>query len=225
MRFADFQFSPPHFPISNFYFPFFLFFLLFLSGCVSFQAGGEIQKGRMALLYGKPNAALAHFQRAAELNPNYLLSSSPLDQGVWTYVGRAYYDMEKLPEAKKALERARSQYEQDHLAKLYLGLVLARDGDRPGGLRDIELGLRQLLNWLDHMERYDLDGLYWDPNRRLRSAIRKSVAMIEGKDINWTELIASGEWLGREFEEEIDLASEDRIDEIQADDDGDGGMS
>ena len=222
MRFANLRFPISDFPISNFYFP---FFLLFLSGCVAFQVGGEIQRGRMALLVGDPNAALAHFQRAAELNPDYLLNFSPLDQGVWTYVGRAYYDMEKLPEAKKALERARSRYEQDHLAKLYLGLALARDGDRPRGLREIELGLRRLLNWLDHMERYDLDGTYWDPNRRLRSEIRKSVAMIEGRDIIWPELIASGEWLGREFEDEIDLASEDSLEDLEDDDDDDGGQN
>ena len=123
MRLANFRFPTSDFPISIFFFPFFLFFLLFLSGCVSFQVGGEIQKGRLALLYGKPNVALAHFQRAAELNPGYLLNLSPLDQGVWTYVGLAYYAMGELPEAKRALERARSQYEQDHTAKLYLGLV------------------------------------------------------------------------------------------------------
>ncbi|MCZ6623994.1 MAG: tetratricopeptide repeat protein [Deltaproteobacteria bacterium] len=225
MRFAIFRFPISNTPISNFCFPFFLLFLLFLSGCVAFQVGGEIQRGRIALLDGNPKVALAHFQSAAELNPGYLLNFSPLDQGVWTYVGRAYYAMGKLPEAKKALERARSKYEQDHLAKLYLGLVLVRDGDRPGGLREIHLGLRRLLNWLDHMERYDLDGPYWDPNRRLRSEIEKDLAMIEGRDIIWSELISSGEWLGVEFEEEIDLASEDRIEELEADGDDSDGMN
>ena len=103
-------------------------FLLLLSGCASFQVGGNIQKGRLALLYGDPNIALAHFQRAANSDPNYLLDFSIFDEGVWTYVGRAYYAMGKLTEAKKAFERARSRYEQDHLAKLYLGLVLGQDG-------------------------------------------------------------------------------------------------
>ncbi len=80
-------------------------------------------------MYGDPNVALGHFQRAANSDPNYLLDFSIFDEGVWTYVGRAYYAMGKLPEAQKAFERARSLHRQDHLAKLYLGLVLGRDAN------------------------------------------------------------------------------------------------
>ena len=61
--------------------------------------------------------------------------------------------MGKLPEAQKAFERARSRHNQDHLAKLYLGMVLGQDGDRPRGLREIEAGLRGLGDWLDDLER------------------------------------------------------------------------
>ena len=179
-------------------------FLLLFSGCVSFQVGGDIQKGRMALMYGDPNVALEHFQRAANSNPNYLLDFSIFDEGVWTYVGRAYYAMGKLPEAQKAFERARSLHRQDHLAKLYLGLVLGRDGDRPRGLKEIEAGLRGLGDWLDYVERYEWEGRYWDPGLHLRKEIQRNLAMIESGDINWSQLIAGGGQLGREFEEEID---------------------
>ncbi len=178
--------------------------LLFFSGCASFQVGGDIQKGRLALLYGDPNVALEHFQRAAKSDPNYLLDFSIFDEGVWTYVGRAYYAMGKLPEAQKAFERARSLHRQDHLAKLYLGLVLVRDGDRPRGVREIETGLRGLADWLDYVERYETESRYWDPGLHLRKEIQRSLAMIESGDINWSHLIARGEQLGREFEEEID---------------------
>ncbi len=179
-------------------------FLLFFSGCVSFQVGGDIQKGRLALMYGDPSVALEHFQRAANSDPNYLLDFSIFDEGVWTYVGRAYYTMGKLPEAQKAFERARSLHKQDHLAKLYLGLVLGRDGDRPRGLKEIEAGLRGLGDWLDYVERYESEGHYWDPGLYLRKEIQRSLAMIESGDINWSHLIARGEQFGREFEEEID---------------------
>jgi len=199
-----------------------LLFAPILSACVSFQLGGEIQKGRMALLYGDPNVALAHFQRAAKLDPDYLLNFSPIDEGVWTYVGRAYYAMGKFPEAQKALERARSRYEQDYLAKLYLGLALARDGSPERGLKEIESGLRALRDWLDYIERYDSDGIYWDPGRRLRSGIERNLAMIAGRDINWAELIANSEWLGKEFEEEIDLAERDRFEDETLDGDANG---
>ncbi len=179
-------------------------FILLFSGCVSFQVGGDIQKGRLALMYGDPNFALEHFQRAANSDPNYLLDFSIFDEGVWTYVGRAYYAMGKLPEAQKAFERARSLHRQDHLAKLYLGLVLGQDGDRPRGLKEIEAGLRGLGDWLDYVERYESEGRYWDPGLYLRKEIQRSLAMIESGDINWSHLIARGEQFGREFEEEID---------------------
>ncbi len=189
-------------------------FLLFFSGCASFQVGGDIQKGRLALLYGDPNVALEHFQRAAKSDPNYLLDFSIFDEGVWTYVGRAYYAMGKLPEAQKAFERARSLHRQDHLAKLYLGLVLVRDGDRPRGVREIETGLRGLADWLDYVERYETESRYWDPGLHLRKEIQRSLAMIESGDINWSHLIARGEQLGREFEEEIDESQKQFQDDL-----------
>jgi len=189
-------------------------FLLLFSGCVSFQVGGDIQKGRMALMYGDPNVALEHFQRAANSDPNYLLDFSIFDEGVWTYVGRAYYAMGKLPEAQKAFERARSLHRQDHLAKLYLGLVLGQDGDRPRGLKEIEAGLRGLGDWLDYVERYESEGRYWDPGLHLRKEIQRSLAMIESKNIDWSQLIAGGEQLGREFEEEIDESQKQFQDDL-----------
>lgn len=196
--------------------------LLLLSGCASFQVASEIQTGRYALLAGKPDVALSHFRRAADLNPDYLLNFSLLDQGVWTYVGQAYYDMGKLPEARQALEQARSRYEQDNLAKLYLGLVLAREGDRQKGLKEIEAGLRGLGDWLAYIDQNHPDGQFWDPGRDLRSAVQKNLAMISGKDINWPELIASAEGLGKKFEEEIELARRDKQEELYKRD-GNGG--
>jgi tetratricopeptide (TPR) repeat protein len=181
------------------------------SGCVAFQVGGEIQQGRRALLRGEPKAALPHFQRAAQIDPNYIMNYSPLQQSVWTYIGKAYYETGRFADARKALERARSQYEWDQMAKLYLGLTLARDGDRQRGLREIEAGLKRLHDWVDYMEQYHPDGRFWDPGRALRSAIERDLAMISTEDTRWTELLASAEWVGKEFEEEIDRAKMDRL--------------
>lgn len=193
-----------------------------LSGCVSFQAGGEIQHGRAALMFGDPNVALAHFQRAAEISPDYRYDFSILDQGVWTYVGRAYYTAGKLPQARQALERAVSRHRDDNLARLYLGMVLARDGDRPRGLREIGAALKGLEGWFDHLDSYHPDAHYWDPGKQIRAEIRKGVAMASGKEPNWQELIASGEWLGRQLEEEIDLSERQKRFEETRDGDDDG---
>jgi len=137
--------------VKIFHFSFFiLLFASLLSGCVAFEVGGEVQRGRMELLYGDPKAALAHFQRAAELDPDYRLPYSLFYEGVWTYVGRANYALEKLPDARQALERARAR-EDDNLARLYLGLVLAQNGDRERGLREIEAGLKGVVDWFDYV--------------------------------------------------------------------------
>ena len=197
--------------LTNLYFLFFIFaFVVMISGCIAFRVEGEIQSGRRALRYGEPKVALTHFQRAAELDPNYLLDFSLLDQGVWTYVGRSYYDSGNFAEARKALDTARSRYDRDYMAKLYLGMVLARDGDRERGLKEMESGLRGLDDWLEYNDQNRNEGRFWDPSRRLRSQIQKDVAMISAKDVNWQTAVANGEWLGQQFEEEIEKVRRDK---------------
>jgi len=189
-----------------------LIFVLIFSACSpSFQVGGEIQAGRYALLTGKPDLALPHFQRAAELDGNYILDFSPFQEGVWTYVGRAYYATGRLADARAALERARSRYEHDYLARLYLGLVLARDGDRNRGRREIEGGMRGISDWLDYITYNTYYGHFWDPLREIRSEIQSSLAMTSGEDLDWHKLIASAEWVGEKMEEEIDKARRDKV--------------
>jgi tetratricopeptide (TPR) repeat protein len=195
-------------------------FALLLSGCVT--AGSQVQAGRKDLLYGDPNNAVVHFQRAAELNPDYLYYSV-LPQSVWTYVGRAHYATGRLSAARQAFERAVSQSDQDNLAKLYLGLVLAREGDSPRGLKEIENGMRGIHDWLDYIEQHFAYsyGRFWDPSRTIRSEIASDLAMIS-KGADWPKLIASGEWVGKQMEEEIDRARRDETTEFFRDGEGSG---
>lgn len=196
--------------------------LLFCAACTSFRVSGEVQRGRMKLLEGEPKAALANFQRAAELDPNYVTDFTPLEQGVWTYVGRAYYETGNLPAARKTLQRARSENSDDYLAGLYLGLALARNGDRDRGVKEIASGMKGIHDWLDHIEYSTLYGQFWDPGKKIRSTIQTDLAMISGKDIDWKRLIGSAEWVGKRMEEEIDLARRDERQELLQDGD-DGG--
>ena len=178
--------------------------ILFISACA---AETKVQQGRMAMLYSDPNAAIGSFQSAAELAPDRLYFSV-FPQGSWTYVGRAYYMAGRYPEARQALERATSLHKDDNMAKLYFGLTSARSGDRQSGLKEIEDGLRGLHEWLDYVNQYAASsyGQYWDPTNEIRSEIKNSLAMISGKEIDGEKLIASGEWVGRKMEEEIDIA-------------------
>ena len=205
-----------------------LWFCLFLlsvslTGCAAYHVGGNIPRGRVALIMGEPNVALGYFQRGAELDPNYTLNFTQLRQGVWTYVGRAYYNQNEFSEARKAFEKARSRHHEDNLARLYLGLVLARDGDRQKGLKEIEAGLIGLGEWLDFLKGYHPEGQFWDRRGDLRNEIQKNLGVIHGKEINWARLISGVEWLGEKFEEEIDLARRDERQELLQNGDDDGG--
>ena len=182
--------------------------LLFISSCASFQTAGDVQSGRQALLINQPESALGYFQRAAHSNPNYMFQSGMYREGIWTYVGRSQYVLGKYPEARESLERALSQYPDDYLARLYLGLTLMRMGDERG-VRDIEAGLRGLHDWLEYINASRPFQAFWDPLRQIRSEIEKDLAMISGKDLNSPSLIASSEWVGHQMEDEIDRVRRD----------------
>jgi tetratricopeptide (TPR) repeat protein len=182
---------------------------VFLAGCTSLQAGGEVQSGRQALLEGNNEVALGYFYSAAQRDPDYVYAtgSSP-KQGVWSYVGRSEYLTGRFPEARKNLERAIASNRPEDIARLYLGLTLGREGDRQRGLKEIESGMRGIDTFLDNIsqtQRYSI-GQYWDPDRDIRSAIQRDLAMISGKDLDWQKLTADTEWLGIRMEQESDLA-------------------
>ena len=182
---------------------------VFLAGCTSLQVGGQLQHGRQALLKGNNETALGHFYGAAQKDPNYVYAtgSSP-KQSVWSYVGRSEYLTGRLPQARQTLERALASNREEDIARLYLGLTLAREGDRQRGLKEIEGGMRGINSFLDYInqaQRFSI-GQFWDPGRDIRRAIQSDLAMISGKDLDWQRLTANTEWLGIRMEEESDLA-------------------
>ena len=180
-----------------------------LAGCASFQAATDVQSGRQALLINKPEQALAYFEQAAENNPGYIYNAYYFSEGVWTYVGRTQYSLGKLQDAHRSLERALSVYPDDNLARLYLGLTLARGNDRGGGLKEINAGMKGLNDWLEHINATHPITAFWDPTHQIRAELQKDLAMIRGRDIDWPALIASGEWIGKQMEEEIDRVRRD----------------
>jgi tetratricopeptide (TPR) repeat protein len=182
---------------------------VFLVGCTSVNVGGEVQSGRQALLESKNETALGYFYGAAQRDPNYVYAtgSSP-KQGVWSYVGRSEYLTGRFPQARQTLERALAANREEDIARLYLGLTLAREGDRQRGLKEIESGMRGINNFLDYInqaQRYSI-GQYWDSGRDIRSAIQSNLAMISGRDLDWQRLTVNTEWLGIRMEQESDLA-------------------
>ena len=184
--------------------------VVFLSGCAGFQAGTNVEAGRKAFLIGNNEAAFGYFQRAAELDPTYVYGVA-LRQNIWSYVGRSAYSTGNLSQARNSLEKSLSLNKEEDLARLYLGLTLARSGDRQQGAKEIQGGMKGLYDQLEYITqayRYSY-GQYWDTRGEIRSAIQRDLAMIDGKDLDWQKLISNSEWLGRKVEEEIDLARRD----------------
>ncbi|MDH3444967.1 MAG: tetratricopeptide repeat protein, partial [Deltaproteobacteria bacterium] len=128
-----------------------MFFLIFATGCASFQAASQVQSGRRALLANQPETALDFFQQAAESDPNYIYSSVRFHEGVWTYVGRAQYALGNWPEAQSAFERALTVYKDDPMAQLYLGLAMIKSGDQRQGFTQLKQGIKSLSDWIDYL--------------------------------------------------------------------------
>ena len=140
------------------------------------------------------------------------------------FLGRTQYTLGQLPQAQKTLERAIALNQNDTSARLYLGLTLARSDDRQGGLTEIESSMKAIHDFLEYVTqafRFSF-GQYWDPTRQIRSAIETNLAMIRSKEIVWPRLIADGEWLGKEIDEENDRARYDEIRERNRENDGGG---
>lgn len=181
----------------------------FLAGCAAYQVAGQVQTGRQALLINQPERALPYFREAAQNDPNYIYQSMHFREGVWTYVGRAEYGTGQFKEARRSLERALSTDKDDNLARLYLGLALARSGESSRGFKEIEAGMRGIHDWLEYMERTRPFDAYWDPVREIRTAIEKDLETVSGRDFNREQLIANAEWLGHKMEDEMDRVRQD----------------
>jgi tetratricopeptide (TPR) repeat protein len=188
----------------------FLSLLAFLTGCASLRAGGEVAAGRRALLAGNNETALAYFQSAAQIDPNYRYGTA-YQQSILSYIGRTEYAVGRLPQARQTLEKALNANRDEDLTRLYFGLTLARSGDRQQGLKEIEGGMKGIHAWLDYINeahRFSF-GQFWDPAHAIRSAIQGDLAMISGREFDWPKLIASSEWIGQMMEEEGDKARRD----------------
>ena len=188
-----------------------LFLSIWLSACVSFQAAGDIAQGRQALFKGNNQAALGYFQAAEQVDPAYV-DDTELREGVLSYVGRAQYLTGNYAQARSTLEKALSQNPSDNVARLYLGLTLARQGETQKALPDIDGGMKgiyDLLNYITDTFRFGY-GEFWDPGRDIRSAIEKNRAVMASGKIDWPTLIADGESIALKTEREPDEARQNQ---------------
>ena len=167
-----------------------------------------VHKGRQALTAGKAEDALAHFQRAAELDPDFLYFST-LPQSAITYTGRALYQLGRFSEARRAFEQATLRFADDAMARLYFGITLVRQGHRERGFQETAAGLKAIYQWLDYIETNLPQGIYWDSNREIRSQIQRISKEMTDRRLSDKQLIETAEWVGNRMEWEIDAARRD----------------
>ncbi len=196
--------------------PFFV--LIFLSSCATVQVSKNVQSGRRALKLNEPKEALTHFEAAARVNPNYTTRFTLLNTGIWTYVGRAFYELGEKEKALASLKRAKESFSGDYFASIYLGLVMAQNGRRREGIAVLESGLKGLGNWLDNITWQGFDGQYWDPDGHLKKGILQTQELLREEIINIAKVDENVRWLGREFEEEIEDVRDDKRREREDDD-------
>jgi tetratricopeptide (TPR) repeat protein len=184
--------------------------ILLLAGCTAFNTGNQVQSGRRALLVNDPERALPYFLEAAQSDPNYVYRSVYFHEGIWTYVGRTQYATKRYGEARQSLERALSLDRDDLLARLYLGLTLARSGDGARGTKEMLAGMKGIYEWIEYINRARPFEAYWDPLREIRKAIELYMPSAPGNDVVISEtLIADAEWLGDKMEDEIERVRQD----------------
>src|SRR6185503_20830738 len=172
--------------------------LLFTVGCATFQANTELLKGRTALLRGKPLEAIPHLEQATMLDGT--IRYSTLLESAWTYLGRAYYEAKKYPQARHALERAIAANEDDGFARLYLGLTLARQDDHDAGRKEALLGLKILNDALEFIVYNTADGVYWDPSGNLRKELSSAQRDVTAANPSLGRLLERLEALGTAVE-------------------------
>ena len=185
-----------------------LLLAVFFSGCGgSFQTGGDIAQGRQAMFRGDNQAALGYFSAAEKTDPNYIWGTE-LREGTLSFLGRAQYLNGQLAPARDTLQKALVQHQSDNLARLYLGLTLARQGDRQAGLRDIEAGMKGIRDFLNYITTTFAQsfGRFWDPGQAIRKSVDTNLAMIARGNFDWSTLISNSETIAMNFEQEPDNA-------------------
>ena len=192
-------------------------FTVFLPACATnFEAGGGIAKGREALFRGDYQTALSYFESAAQTDPNYVFGTE-LREGTLSFLGRAQYLNGQLAPAQDTLQKALAQHKSDNLARIYLGLTQARQGNRNSGLRDIESGMKGVnafLNYITTQFAWSF-GQFWDLGSAIRKNVDTQLATIASGNFDWAALIANSETLAMNVEYEEERARRDQEQEMR----------
>ena len=92
---------------------------------------------------------------------------------------------------------------------------------KPGG-QDLKLakgalaaGFEGLLATLNYTVNQTNEGRYWDPNGEIRKQLQTGLQLLSQPQPQWDQIVATGEWVGKRLEEEIDLARRNEADDAR----------
>lgn len=127
---------------------------------VPLEARREFERGRAALLEaGKPQAGIAHLEKAISLYPNFLEAHLML--------GTAYMDAGQLEKAEGTLSKALSVNPKAAEAYFALGEVYRQQKKYVEGEKMVREGLKlQERSWQGH---FTLGRLYWDTDEWVKA--------------------------------------------------------
>jgi acyl-CoA synthetase (AMP-forming)/AMP-acid ligase II len=185
--------------------------VLLASGCAQLQINQDAFAGRNALQTGKPQDAVGYLRRAIDADPNYTLPNRLEESGL-ALLGRAYYEIGNLPEARATLEKAVSRDANDNMARLYLGLTLIKAGDPERGRREVETALKGINEWLEYVTSHGREGVFWDPARAIRSEIQRGLA----PGLSVADVVVIAEGVGVKLDAEPEKALRDEINDRDA---------
>jgi tetratricopeptide (TPR) repeat protein len=195
-----------------------LLLLAALVGCAASQAAHEIQEGRRALLTGSPEIAVQYFEQAATLDSKN--NGSPLGESAWTYVGCAYYEAGRYASARQAFNRALAQNQDDDIARLYLGLIGAREKQDQSSHKQIQAGLQGVYDRIEYIKRFTFVGEFWDPSNQLTAELQELIKAVSAAQVSWSNVIPRVERLMLKIENEVDQAKRDEVTRYRGGSDG-----
>jgi hypothetical protein len=72
-------------------------------------------------------------------------------------------------------------------------------------------GIRDQLDFLSQSR----TGIFWDPNREIRSQIQTGLSLLQAPRPDWPKVLSTGEQVGQDLEEEIDLVRRQESEELR----------
>jgi hypothetical protein len=84
-------------------------------------------------------------------------------------------------------------------------------GEQAKALAVAFTGIRDQLDYLSKSR----SGIFWDPNKEIRSQIQTGLSLLQAPRPDWPKVLSTGEQVGQDLEEEIDLVRRQESEELR----------